>query len=485
MNCKFCNAEMEEEVTLCPVCGKDNAAEEVQEPAAEAEMVADEMVETTEETFAEEATETVAEEAAEEELDEAPADRKKMSAGKLAAIYIAVLAVIVALVAFVLTSLGENTDGMGAVDQNVTEAVEYTTPGRGNKDDVTCKGSYTVSDKKAKSKSGKVIATVGDTELTNADLQVYYWMQVYNYLDNYGDSGLDTTRGLDTQLMTASPDGWTYQQYLLDAALNNWHMYYTFCQEAEAAGFEMDEEIATYLDGLAESVESLAANNGFENADALLQHDMGPGVTLDAYLNYMHNYYYGYSYYNSLYETIVPTEEQINAFFDENAADFTEQGILKDDSVYVNVRHILLQPAGDSDDAKEACKVQAETLLDQWLSGDKTEDSFAELANANSTDPGSNTNGGLYEYVYEGQMMTEFNDWCFDSSRQYGDYGIVETSYGYHLMFFCESIPVWYAHAESGATNELLNETIDELMAKYPVDFKYSKMVLGFVDLAG
>ena len=201
MNCKFCNAEMEEEVTLCPVCGKDNTAEEVQEPAAEAEMVADEMVETTEETFAEEATETVAEEAAEEELEEAPADRKKMSAGKLAAIYIAVLAVIVALVAFVLTSLGENTDGMGAVDQNVTEAVEYTTPGRGNKDDVTCKGSYTVSDKKAKSKSGKVIATVGDTELTNADLQVYYWMQVYNYLDNYGDSGLDTTRGLGTQLM--------------------------------------------------------------------------------------------------------------------------------------------------------------------------------------------------------------------------------------------------------------------------------------------
>ena len=27
MNCKFCNAEMEEGVTLCPACGKDNMEE--------------------------------------------------------------------------------------------------------------------------------------------------------------------------------------------------------------------------------------------------------------------------------------------------------------------------------------------------------------------------------------------------------------------------------------------------------------------------
>ena len=36
-------------------------------------------------------------------------------------------------------------------------------------------------------------------------------------------------------------------------------------------------------------------------------------------------------------------------------------------------------------------------------------------------------------------MVTEFNDWCFDESRQPGDHGIVETSYGYHLMYFVEN----------------------------------------------
>ena len=33
-------------------------------------------------------------------------------------------------------------------------------------------------------------------------------------------------------------------------------------------------------------------------------------------------------------------------------------------------------------------------------------------------------------------MVTEFNDWCFDASRTAGDTGIVETTYGYHVMYF-------------------------------------------------
>ena len=33
-------------------------------------------------------------------------------------------------------------------------------------------------------------------------------------------------------------------------------------------------------------------------------------------------------------------------------------------------------------------------------------------------------------------MVETFTDWCFDSSRQPGDNGMVETEYGYHLMYF-------------------------------------------------
>lgn len=112
-----------------------------------------------------------------------------------------------------------------------------------------------------------------------------------------------------------------------------------------------------------------------------------------------------------------------------------------------NVRHILVSFEGGttdsstgsttySDEEKAAAKEKAEELLKQWKDGDATEDSFAALAHDNSTDPGSVENGGLYEDVYPGQMVTAFNDWCFDSSRKSGDTGIVETNYGYHVMYF-------------------------------------------------
>ncbi|MDE5792432.1 MAG: peptidyl-prolyl cis-trans isomerase, partial [Oscillospiraceae bacterium] len=67
-----------------------------------------------------------------------------------------------------------------------------------------------------------------------------------------------------------------------------------------------------------------------------------------------------------------------------------------------------------------------------------------------SEDPGSNTNGGLYENVYVGQMVTAFNDWCFDSSRQVGDTGLVETNYGVHVMYYSGmGEPVWKSTAKN------------------------------------
>ena len=111
----------------------------------------------------------------------------------------------------------------------------------------------------------------------------------------------------------------------------------------------------------------------------------------------------------------------------------------------VNVRHILAGFEGGttengtttySDEEKAAAKEKAEAWLDEWESGEATEDSFAALATENSTDTGSKDNGGLYEDVYPGQMVSAFNNWCFDESRKPGDTGIVETSYGYHVMYF-------------------------------------------------
>ena len=113
-----------------------------------------------------------------------------------------------------------------------------------------------------------------------------------------------------------------------------------------------------------------------------------------------------------------------------------------------NVRHILVAPAhehaegetheeGETYSAEElaAAKATAEEILASWKAGEATEESFAALANEKSAD-GDGVSGGLYENVYPGQMVADFEDWCYASGRKSGDTGIVETEYGYHVMYF-------------------------------------------------
>jgi len=119
-------------------------------------------------------------------------------------------------------------------------------------------------------------------------------------------------------------------------------------------------------------------------------------------------------------------------------AEFLEQVTkeITDPQRMVNVRHILLCPIDATVDADWAsAKARAERFYEDWKSN-PTEDNFSRMAGLYTEDPGSKDTGGLYENVYPGQMVQPFNDWCFDASRQIGDHGIVETSYGYHIMYF-------------------------------------------------
>lgn len=146
----------------------------------------------------------------------------------------------------------------------------------------------------------------------------------------------------------------------------------------------------------------------------------------------------------------------------------------------VNVRHILIQPetgsiasGEDGYDEEQAklkadAKAKAEDLLAQWKAGAATEDSFAALAKENSSDGGSKSNGGLYEQVYQGQMVTPFNDWCFDSSRKAGDTGVVETDYGYHVMYFVGAdLPFWKVQVDSALRNKDLGTWYSGVTAGY------------------
>ena len=144
-----------------------------------------------------------------------------------------------------------------------------------------------------------------------------------------------------------------------------------------------------------------------------------------------------------------------------------------------NVRHILVSPEHShaegetheegetySEEELAAAKATAEEILAQWKAGEATEESFGALANEKSAD-GDGTTGGLYENVYPGQMVTNFNDWCYDSARKAGDTGIVESDYGYHVMYFVGDSEQNYRdyQIENQLKNEELNSWYTELVS--------------------
>ena len=54
----------------------------------------------------------------------------------------------------------------------------------------------------------------------------------------------------------------------------------------------------------------------------------------------------------------------------------------------------------------------------------------------NTADTASASTGGLYENINPGSnYVTSFKDWALED-HQPGDTGIVETEYGYHIMYF-------------------------------------------------
>ena len=61
----------------------------------------------------------------------------------------------------------------------------------------------------------------------------------------------------------------------------------------------------------------------------------------------------------------------------------------------------------------EEARAKADEILAEFNAGDKTAESFGELAKENTGDSNGDE-GGLYENIMPGQMVTEFNDWCFD-----------------------------------------------------------------------
>src|ERR1700691_4584083 len=195
---------------------------------------------------------------------------------------------------------------------------------------------------------------------------------------------------------------------------------------------------------------------------------VSPQDVRDAYREQGTKIKFDYAVINSedLRKQINPTDAELQAFFKQNAARYKDaipetrkltyialnqndvpggapavssqqvqqyyQSHQKDYQVpdEVKVRHILIKVAPNADPKIDAAAQQkAEDLLKQIKGGAD----FAQLAKANSDDPGSKVQGGELGMIQRGVTVPEFEKAAFGlQPGQYSD--VIKTQFGYHIL---------------------------------------------------
>lgn len=136
----------------------------------------------------------------------------------------------------------------------------------------------------------------------------------------------------------------------------------------------------------------------------------------------------------------------------------------RDEAPTKNVGHILV--TADTYGSDDKAKAKADEILAEFLANDeKTKEKFEEIANKYTED-----SSVFYDNVKTGDMVAEYNDWLFDSSRKEGDTGIVKTSYGYHVMYFVgEGFATWYADSYNAVLEKNISDAYTALEKKHVI----------------
>jgi len=434
--------------------------------------------------------------------------------------------------ALLLTGCGKEDADVSVAATTEATLPAPTVPADGDPNDVTAKGTYTVSDEEILAARDAVVAELGDDHLTNSQLQLYYWLEVAAHRASDCAEQPDYSQSLDTQSCPINDSVNSWQQYFLRKALSAWHSRKALVQMSVEEGVPaydpeykpdlekrkeyMSDMPATsflyqwsdryqpnrlhqnYLDAIPETLNALASDNGFADSDALTKAMAGTGAEGRNLLSYTQTMNHAYMYFTEMGYYFEPTAEEIAAYGDANPAADPVSGST------VDFRHILLIPqnaqvAADgtvtaSEDDWARCETEAKTLLEKWkkevnttkfaqfAEGRVPEARFGEFAKDHSQDAGSAINGGLYVDIAPGALLPELDAWCFDAARQAGDYEILRTAAGWHIVFLSAINENRDTDAEIRLTRSLYDDLVASAMEKYPATVDYAAIKLGQVN---
>ena len=190
--------------------------------------------------------------------------------------------------------------------------------------------------------------------------------------------------------------------------------------------------------------------------------------------------------------TVIPNESTVTGDDGEERTVINDYDVViflgrnDNNSPLANVRHILVKfPGGTTDsngnvtytdEEKAEALAEAEAILAEYLAGDATDESFAALATEKTDDTGSAATGGLYENItpQKGVYVESFTDWAVDPDRKAGDTGIIESTFGYHVMYYVGDSDISYRDymIREDIRTETVSAWLEELLSVAEIEIK-------------
>ena len=374
--------------------------------------------------------------------------------------------------------------------------------------DITYKASYTASLTKVERNGKRVVAKVGNQKLTNSELQIHYWNGVWDYVQEYGGyvklMGMDPEVPLDQQ--THKESGLTYQQWFLQNAIESWRRFAILVQMSEDAGYQMTPEQQQELDNIPNTIAAQALEEGFADTEAYVE-KYYPGSSVEGFVQYNANLLKAMYYFDAVYESLMPNEQEVEAYYAQNEATFQKGKKAKEDGLYHDIRHIYLRiPTEIGDINGKPAHTQkewddnlpnAEKVLADFKAAGGTEEAFIQLVKTVS-DPDYQVNDGLVTKLTKHTIIAEdpdepfaeaFKNWYLDPARKAGDVEIIKDDngsvQGYQIMYYCGGTAIWRYEAQTLLLSEKTNAMLAEAEAKWQIDVKYSRILLGMPENVG
>ena len=301
-----------------------------------------------------------------------------------------------------------------------------------------------------------VAMTVGNTQLSNADLNYFYIDSLNNFYSQNGSYaalfGLDVSKPLNEQY-TGGENDETWADYFVTSAKSSATATYALYEAAVAAGHTLTEDEQLTLDNITTSLDFYAAMYGYTDAKSYLKAQYGAGATLESYRSYVEKTLMAQSFQTAYSDSLVFEDAALREAEKENfhqyssfaynyyhlsTSNFLEGGTTAEDgtTTYTDEERAAAVAAaeeaaksltgadittiealdaaiaalpineGKENVASTRYDAQAYTsissVVSQWLADDaRTEGDITYLENATTAEDGTKTINGYYVVRYE------------------------------------------------------------------------------------